>query len=120
MIMQLLFEQLTSQRKLVVVLQTDTAMARGKTTSKSIPIRILFDEGCQCSYVTKDLKDRLGLISKRVQTLNICTFGDKLYSKQMCDMVEFELFKDNGEAVNSSALTFQKICSTFTIESRSQ
>ena len=86
-------------------------MAREKTSLKSIPVRILFDGSSQHSYVTKDLKDRLRLSSKRVETLNVCTFGDKLYRKQKCDVIEFEWFKDNGEAVNMSALTFPKICS---------
>ena len=49
--------------------------------------------------------------SKRVETLNVSTFGDKLYRKQNCELVELELFKNDGEGLSISALTFPKICS---------
>ena len=63
-----------------VVLQTATAMARGTSNSMAVPVRILFDGGSQRSYITKDLRDRLGLSPKRVETLNLSTFGDKVYT----------------------------------------
>ncbi len=40
-----------------VVLQTATAQARGTNSSKSEPVRILFDGGSQRSYISKDLRD---------------------------------------------------------------
>ncbi len=93
-------------QKSSVILQTATAMARGSTTSEAVPVRILFDGGSQRSYITNDLRDRLDLRSKRVETLNVSTFGDKLYGKQNCELVELELFKNGGEVLNISALTF--------------
>ena len=94
-----------------VVLQTATAMARGTSNSMAVPVRILFDGGSQRSYITKDLRDRLGLSPKRVETLNLSTFGDKVYRKQRCELVELELFKGDGDSLNISALTFPQICS---------
>ena len=85
-------------------------MARGATTSNAVPVRILFDGGSQRSYITNDSKSRLGLSPKRVETLNLSTFGDKLYRKQKCELVEFELFKDGGDALSILALTFPKTC----------
>ena len=75
-----------------------------------MPVRILFDGGSQRSYITKDLRDRLGLNAKKTETLNLSTFGDRMYHKQRCDVVEFELFKGDGEALCVSALTFPTIC----------
>ena len=94
-----------------VVLQTATATACGTSSSATIPVRILFDGGSQRSYITKDVKDRLGLSPKRVETLNLSTFGDKVYRKQRCELVELELFKGDGGTLSISALTFPKICS---------
>ena len=71
-------------------------MARGSTTSEAVPVRILFDGGSQRSYITNDLRDRLDLSSKRVETLNVSTFGDNLYRKQNCELVELKLFKKDG------------------------
>ena len=60
-------------------------MARGTSNSMAVPVRILFDGGSQRSYITKDLRDRLGLSPKRVETLNLSAFGDKVYRKQRCE-----------------------------------
>jgi hypothetical protein len=46
-----------------------------------------------------------------VETLNVSTFGDKLYQKQPCQLIKLELFKKDGDASRISALTFPKICS---------
>ena len=56
-----------------VVLQTATAIARETNSSKTVPVRILFDGGSQRSYIIKDLRDRLGLNAKRTETLNLST-----------------------------------------------
>ena len=87
-------------------------MARGKSNSIALPARILFDGGSQRSYITKDLRDRLGLSPKRVETLNLSTIGQKVYRKQRCELVELELFKRDGDSLNISALTFPQICNT--------
>jgi hypothetical protein len=65
-----------------VVLQTATAIARETNSSKTVPVRILFDGGSQRSYITKNLRDRLGLNAKKTETLNLSTFGDRMYHKQ--------------------------------------
>ena len=94
-----------------VLPQTATALARATPSSKAIPVRILFDGGSQRSYVTRDLKDRLGLRSTHTETLNLNTFGDKMFRKQKCELVQFELFNKDGDVFNVSTLTFPKICS---------
>lgn len=42
-----------------VLLQTATAFAFNESNSESEPVRILFDNGSQLSYVTSQLKSRL-------------------------------------------------------------
>ena len=67
--------------KTSVVLQTATAYPQGNGAAKIVPVRILFDIGSQRTYITKDLKNRLGLKTIKTETLNLNTFGDKLYRK---------------------------------------
>ena len=59
-----------------VLLQTATAEATNQDGSKSTSIKILFDSGSQRSYVTENLKTRLGLKSTKTDTLHLNTFGD--------------------------------------------
>ena len=55
--------------KTSVVLQTATAYAQGIGAAKVVPVRILFDSGSQRTYITKDLKNRLGL--KTIKNRNV-------------------------------------------------
>ena len=56
-----------------------------------LPVRILLDSGSQRSYVTKQLKEKLGLDSLRTETLNLNTFGDDRVTKQRCHEVKIKL-----------------------------
>ena len=52
--------------------------------TKSTRVKILFDNGSQRSYVTDNLKSRLGLNSTKSEMLHLNTFGGKnLLEKQM-------------------------------------
>ena len=51
----------TVRNKGTVLLQTAKAIAFNEDNSKSTRVRILFDNGSQCSYVTSSLKSRLNL-----------------------------------------------------------
>ena len=48
-----------------VLLQTASAIARNEDSTKSTRVKILFDNGSQRSYVTDNLKARLGLKSMK-------------------------------------------------------
>ena len=48
-----------------VLLQTASASARNEDSTKSTRVKILFDNGSQRSYVTDNLKARLGLKSMK-------------------------------------------------------
>jgi hypothetical protein len=46
-----------------VLLQTARALAFNKENNRTIPVRILFDNGSQRTYVTDNVRSRLGLVS---------------------------------------------------------
>ena len=51
----------SSGSKGTVLLQTASAIARNEGSAKSTRVKFLFDNGSQRSYVTDNLKSRLGL-----------------------------------------------------------
>ena len=55
----------SSGSKGTVLLQTASAIARNEDSTKSTRVKILFDNGSQRSYVTDNLKSRLGLKSTK-------------------------------------------------------
>ena len=97
-----------------VLLQTATTIATNHDRSKSVPVRILFDNGSQRSYVTDSLKSKLGLSSTSSETLHLNTFGENAYRKQRCQVVTLPLKTKTDEFVEISALNFLVICSPLT------
>ncbi len=51
----------TSTHRRTVLLQTARAVAFDENSNQSTPVRVLFDNGSQRSYVTDSLRSRLGL-----------------------------------------------------------
>ena len=94
-----------------VLLQTATAIATNEDRSKSVPVRILFDNGSQRSYVTNNLKSKLGLKPTSSETLHLNTFGERAYRKQSCEVVTLPLRNKRNEYLEISALNFPVICS---------
>ena len=94
-----------------VLLQTATAIARNEDGSKSTQVKILFDSGSQRSYVTDDLKSKLGLKSAKTEMLHLNTFGEKKFRRQKCELLTLLLEDRNKEVVEISALSFPAICS---------
>ena len=94
-----------------ILLQTATAIATSEDGSKSIPVRILFDNGSQRSYVTDHIKARLGLTATSTETLHLNTFGENAYRKQKCQVFTLPLRSSKDEFVEISALNFPVICS---------
>ena len=105
----------SSTRKREVLLQTATMFAFSHDDSELVPVRILLDSGSQRSYVTDQLKEKLGLNSLGTETLNLNTFGDDRVTKQRCDKVKIKL-QAKPETVEISALTFSKICSPLSMK----
>ena len=93
-----------------VILQTATASAISEDGSKTTCVRILFDNGSQRSYVSENLKYKLGLKSKGTETLNLNTFGEQKFQKQRCELLKLKLRASDGDDVMIKALKFPVIC----------
>ena len=77
-----------------------------------VPVRILLDLGSQRSYITDELKDKLGLAPISTEVLNLNTFGSNKYQKHKCDLVKLKL-ETQGKPVEITALSYPTICSPF-------
>jgi len=97
--------------KRVILLQTARAVAVGP--AGRVPIRILFDSGSQLSYITKTLKERLGIEPLRKEKLHLNTFGSATFDSRSCDVVRFQIQASNGgEFLEVVAYTSPVICSS--------
>ena len=92
-------------------MQTTSTYAYVENSTKLLPVRVLLDSGSQSSYITNNLKRKLGLIPTKTETLNLNTFGNEKFSKRDCDLIKLRLQRKHGEDVNISALSFEAICS---------
>ena len=101
----------SSGSKGTVLLQTASAIARNEDSTKSTRVKILFDNGSQRSYVTDNLKSRLGLKSTKKEMLHLNTFGAKTFRKQKCDVLTLFLEDVNKETSKVCVLSFPTICS---------
>ena len=56
-----------------------------------MPMRILFHNGSQRSYITEKLKVKLSLIPIRQETLHLNVFGSESCNRRKCDVVRLKL-----------------------------
>ena len=101
----------SSGSKGTVLLQTASAIARNEDSTKSTRVKILFDNESQRSYVTDNLKSRLGLKSMKKEMLHLNTFREKTFRKQKCDVLTLPLEDVNEETSRVCVLSFPTICS---------
>ena len=76
-----------------------------------MPVRILMDNGSQCSYIFNQLKSKLKLNPLKRERLTLNTFGNEQFNKRECDLVQVRLQTRVGEDLKLMALTFPAICS---------
>jgi len=98
-----------SMTKGTVLLQTAICMV--VNSSHSIPVRMLFDNGSQRSYVSSSVSSRLNLKPVKSENLRINTFGDANYQKQKCTVVKLCLQTRSHEELELFALNYPVICS---------
>ena len=93
-------------------MQTARAVAFDENSNRSTPVRVLFDNGSQRSYVTDSLRARLGLKADKKEKVKLNTFGETRYKSQDCDIVVLRLKKPGcDDSVSISALSYPAICS---------
>ena len=97
--------------KRVILLQTARAVAVGP--AGRVSIRMLLDSGSQLSYITKTLKERLGIEPIRKEKLHLNTFGSASFDPRSCDVVNLQIETSNGgEVLDIVAYTSPVICSS--------
>ena len=96
----------------MILLQTAHAMASATAGGTSVPVRVLFDNGSQLSYVTERLQRQLNLKPTRIEKLHLNTFGRDGYKTQACAVVKLYIQGlHRGEPISISAMTSPLICS---------
>ena len=70
-----------TRTRIEILLQTAKAWACD-VNGQTVPVRVMLDGGSQRSYITNDLKTRLGLKPMLVETIHLNTFGSDLYKKK--------------------------------------
>jgi len=97
--------------KKLILLQT--ARATAVEPVGRVPIRILFDSGSQLSYITKTLKERMGIEPIQKEKLRLNTFGSITFDSRSCDVMKFQIGAPNGgEILEVVAHTSPVICSS--------
>ena len=101
----------STRSKRVVLLQTAQTYAYA-SNGEMVPVRVLFDNGSQRSYLTNSLKIRLGLKPQRKEVVNLNVFGNNGFKRQTCDLVTIKLQTKESEDIQLTALAFHTICSS--------
>ena len=99
-----------ARAKTKVLLQTAQSFAYSNQNHHTVPVRILFDNGSQRSYITNRLKTKLGLIPLKQETVHLNVFGSESFNKRRCDVVKLKL-QGREETVEVMTLSFPSICS---------
>lgn len=101
-----------SKNRQAILLQTAHARASASAGGPVVPVRILFDNGSQLSYVTERLQQQLSLKPTRIEKLHLNTFGHDGYKTQACAVVKlFIQGRYQGKTIGLSAMTSLSICS---------
>ena len=69
---------------------------------------MLLDNGSQRSYITDNIRSKLGLAPVSKERLKLNTFGDSRYKTQNCEVLKLNLKKP---VVDENALSFRVFCS---------
>ena len=101
-----------------VLLQTAKTMAYKEGESKGVPVRILFDNGSQRTYVTENLRRKLNLKPMKKETVHLNTFGGEKFTKSVCSLVKLTLKWVSDEKVELTALSFPTLCTNLPARAR--
>ena len=96
-----------------VLLQTATADIFNADSQSFMRSRLLFDTGSQRSYITANLRNKLGLKIVRKENVIIKTFGELENSiVQRLDVVKFSVkHRKSNQSISIEALCIPEICS---------
>ena len=100
-----------SRKTGTVLLETARTFAFSDNQQDKVPVRILFDSGSQRSYITDELRDKLGLKVEGKEILNLNTFGISKYCKQSCTRIKVKIETLDHQFIEITALSHPVICS---------
>ena len=86
------------------------------TQHPSIPVRIVFDNGSQQSYITESIAQELSLPTLGRQSLTVMTFGATDSRSQLCERVKLGLELKDGQTTQISLYTTPLICQPLTYQ----
>ena len=102
----------TTNNKTQVVVQTAMVYVLSHDRSRKVKARVLFDSGSQRTYITDNLKKKVGLPPVKKEMVHLNTFGEERFKKQSCNSVKFHIQGLDSEfQLEVNALSFSVICS---------
>ena len=94
-----------------ILLQTARAISFNPTVPEtSRCVRIVFDSGSQCSYVTEQVANGLSLATEGERSLTIMTFGSTREQTRVCNLVRLGLALKDGTPKQLMLFTVPTIC----------
>ena len=95
-----------------VLLQTACVEASNPACEERKAVcRLIMDSGSQRSYITRKLKDEIGLEGCGTEVLSIGTFGGKTSSPKEHDVVKVAVRCNNSATLYMEVVVTEKICS---------
>ena len=86
-----------------------TAVAKVVSDVGSTTANILFDEGAQCSFISKKLANTLKLLPCRKESISLASFGADASMPQCLDVTTVNIVSHMGEMIPLSVLVIPKI-----------
>ena len=86
-----------------------TAIATVTHGRQSATANLLFDEGSQRSFITRDLADSLAIQPYRCENINISSFGAKHHLNRQTEVAMINLLTNDGPAIQLPVLVVPRI-----------
>ena len=96
------------------LLKTATVLAENLNGLKTMPVRLLLDDGSQKSHIRNHVRTELNLQTIKTQNVYLNTFGNEKYNKQKLDVVKLKLkgrFNGYSTEVEITAMCVPSTCS---------
>ena len=86
-----------------------TAISTVSLANQRAVANILFDEGAQCSFITRELADKLHACPQQTKDIQISTFGGEQPTSHTLETVTINIESITGEKIPVSVLVVPKI-----------
>jgi hypothetical protein len=86
-----------------------TAISTVSLANQRAVANILFDEGAQCSFITRELADKLQACPQQTKDIQISTFGGEQPTSHTLESVNINIESITGEKIPVGVLVVPKI-----------